>query len=55
MTKRQKQVERIALQLYDILNPDQKREIRVSKAQCIKFADDQLSYIESLYEPAQAN
>lgn len=49
MKKRAEQVERVALQIYDILNPDQRREIRVSKAQCIKLADECLQYLEELH------
>lgn len=49
MKPRAEQVERMALQLYDILNPDQMREIRVSKAQCIKLADECLEYLKSLH------
>jgi hypothetical protein len=49
MTKREEQIERVALQLYDILNPDQRREIRVSKAVCIKLADKCLQYLEELH------
>jgi hypothetical protein len=48
MAPRKQQVERIALQLYDILNPDQRCEILISKARCIKMADDCLTYLELL-------
>lgn len=35
-------IEREALRLYDRLNPDWKREIKVSKADCIKMARERL-------------
>lgn len=49
MTKRDDLIERMALSLYDLLNPDQRREIRVSKADCIKLATQALAILESQY------
>lgn len=45
MTERKKDdvIERRALALYDRLNPDWERTIRVSKAECIKMAQREIA------------
>lgn len=35
---REDSIERLALQMYDELNPDYQREVRISKAECIRRA-----------------
>lgn len=44
--EREEITEQMGLSLYDILNPDQRTEIRVPKDECLRLAANALAYLE---------